>query len=170
MPVQLTDPVPMTEPVSPAATTEPPEPTHGCVRCGTPVSLDVAMCERCNPLGLPEPATSQAHGTVFLGIIVAVIALALLARFAIAGTGPYTASVASVVSSPPSLVVTLTIQNGGSRTGSTTCRVFPASETGIGPNPIIFQSPDVPAGGSLSFSREITTLGSTVQPLKVTCG
>ncbi len=163
-------PVPMTDPVPSDTAAESTEPTHGCVRCGTPVPLDVAMCERCNPLGLPEPATSQAHGTVFVGIVVAVIALALLARFAIAGIGPFTAEVTGVVSNPPNLVVTLNVQNGGSKSGSTTCRIFPASETGIGPNSIYLQSPDVPAGGSISFSREITELGSTVQPLKATCG
>ena len=160
----------MTDLAPPPLASEPAEPMHRCVRCGTPVPLDFAMCERCNPLGLPEPATSQAHGTVFLGIVVAVIALALLARFAIAGIGPFTAEVTNVVANPPNLVVTLTVQNSGSRAGSTTCRVFPAGESGIGPNSVYLQSPDVPAGGSISFSGQVTTLGATIQPLKATCG
>ena len=144
--------------------------THGCVRCGTQVPLDVAMCERCNPLGLPEPATSQAHGTVFLGIVVAVILLAVIGRFAIAGIGPFSAEVTSVVADFPNLVVTLTVHNEGSKTGSSTCRVFPASDTGIGPNATYVQTPDVPAGGSLTFSRSLGTLGSEVVPLKASCG
>ena len=46
---------------------------QACVRCGAPVSLQTALCERCNPLGLAQPAASQAHGTVFLGIGAAVL-------------------------------------------------------------------------------------------------
>ena len=41
---------------------------QACVRCGAPVSLQTALCERCNPLGLAQPSASQAHGTVFLAL------------------------------------------------------------------------------------------------------
>ena len=43
-------------------------PTHGCVRCGAPIPIDDGMCERCNPLGLKQPAPSQAHGTVVIAV------------------------------------------------------------------------------------------------------
>src|SRR5436190_14553963 len=88
--------------------------THGCVRCGAPVALDVAMCDRCNPLGLKQPAASQAHGTVFLGIAAAVVGLALLGRMAIAGVGPFSGRVVSVLPDPPNLVVTLSATSQGS--------------------------------------------------------
>jgi hypothetical protein len=42
------------------------------------------MCDRCNPLGLKQPAPSQAHGTVLLAIVVA---------------------------APPGLAVTVTVEN-----------------------------------------------------------
>jgi ribosomal protein L40E len=48
-------------------------PTHGCVRCGARIPLAESMCERCNPLGLRAPAASQVHGTVFVGIVAAVL-------------------------------------------------------------------------------------------------
>ncbi|HEX5826618.1 MAG TPA: hypothetical protein VFY23_03800, partial [Candidatus Limnocylindrales bacterium] len=54
-----------------------PEPLHGCVRCGARIPVSQAMCEHCNPLGLKEPAASQAHGTVFVGIAVAVVLMAV---------------------------------------------------------------------------------------------
>jgi hypothetical protein len=57
-----------------------PEPTHACVRCGRPVALSLGMCDRCNPLGLADPAASQVHGTVFLAIGVGIAALAIAAR------------------------------------------------------------------------------------------
>lgn len=145
------------------------EQTHGCVRCGAPVPLDVAMCDRCNPLGLRQPASSQAHGTVFLGIVVAVVVLALLGRVVLAGMGPFEGTVAAVVASPPNLTVTLTVTNRGSREGSTTCRVYDATDPGIGPDAAYLQSPQIPGGGTVSFSKQITTLGSTVKALATEC-
>lgn len=145
------------------------DPTHSCVRCGATIALDQAMCERCNPLGLKQPATSQAHGTVFIGIVAAVFALALLGRFALAGVGPFEGSVVAVLSAPPDLAVTLTVTNRGSREGYTTCRVYDASDPGIGPNAAYLLSPQIPAGGTVSFSKQIAVLGSTVKPLAADC-
>ena len=51
---------------APGAASAPPEPLHGCVRCGARIPIAESMCERCNPLGLKSPAASQAHGTVFV--------------------------------------------------------------------------------------------------------
>ena len=65
--------------------------THPCARCGAPVPLDVGLCERCNPLGLKDAASSQVHGTVFLAVGLAVVALAVIAHFAVAGIGPFAA-------------------------------------------------------------------------------
>jgi hypothetical protein len=147
----------------------PVEPTHPCVRCGAPVPLDIAMCERCNPLGLRQPASSQAHGTVFIGIAVAVFALAILGRLALAGVGPFDGIVAAVVPAPPNLMVTLTVTNHGSRQGATTCRVFDATDPGIGPNGVFLLSPQIPAGATVSFSKLVTSLGSTVRALATEC-
>jgi len=127
------------------------------------------MCERCNPLGLRQPASSQAHGTVFIGIVVAVFTLAILGRFALAGVGPFDGLVAAVISTPPNLTVTLTVTNHGSREGATTCRVFEQDEPGIGPGGAFLLSPQIPAGGTVSFSRQITSLGTTVKALATEC-
>ena len=83
--------------VLPAATEEP---LHGCVRCGARIPMSEAMCERCNPLGLKQPSASQAHGTVFVGIAVAVVALAVIARLAVSGIGPFKGEVAGVEADP----------------------------------------------------------------------
>src|SRR3954454_13007565 len=109
--VQMPAPAPAsTSPVASNGARAPlrPEPTHPCVRCGRPVTLDESLCEECNPLGLSQPATSQAHGTVFLAIILAVVALAVAGRLAIAGVGPFRGEVSSVVPAPSGLAVTLT--------------------------------------------------------------
>ena len=76
------------------------------------------MCERCNPLGLKAPSASQAHGTAALGIVVAVVVLAVVARLAMSGVGPFTSSVAGVAADPAGLRVTITVTNAGSSAGS----------------------------------------------------
>jgi len=140
--------------------------THPCVRCGMPIPLEDAMCERCNPLGLKQPASSQAHGTVFLGIAIAVLVLAVLGRYVLAGIGPFTGQVTNVVAAPPNLMVTLIVRNEGTRSGSTTCRVFDPKVAGIGPDSSYVLSPDIPAGATVTFTKPVTTLGT----LATDCG
>lgn len=146
-----------------------PELTHPCVRCGAPVPLEIAMCERCNPSGLAQPAASQAHGTVFLGILVAVVVLAVLAHLAVRGVGPFTGQVTSVAADAPGLAVTITVHNDGTQAGATTCRVDYAGSEGIGPESAYLLSPDVPPGGSVTYSGVVTTLGPAVRALMADC-
>src|SRR3954469_6238823 len=104
--------MPTSTPTAPAAA---PGQTHPCVRCGRPVSLDESLCEYCNPLGLSQPATSQAHGTVFLAIAGAVVLLAVAGRVALSGVGPFHGDVATVTPSATGLAVALTVRNDGSK-------------------------------------------------------
>jgi predicted nucleic acid-binding Zn ribbon protein len=145
------------------------EPLHGCVRCGARIPLEQSMCERCNPLGLKQPATSQAHGTVFLGIGLAVVVLAVLARLAVAGVGPFRSEVAAVMADPAGLRVSISVTNDGENGGSTTCRVGDPEIRGIGPETAYVQSPVVQPGETLTFDAVVTTLGTEVKPLTVDC-
>jgi hypothetical protein len=147
----------------------PAELTQTCVRCGATVPLGTSMCENCNPLGLKQPAASQAHGTVLLAIVGAVIFLAVLGRVAIAGIGPFTGSIGNVVAAPPGLAVTLTVKNLGTSAGSSTCRVFDPAVPGIGPESAFITSPRIPPGETISFSQQVTILGPVVRPLGVEC-
>lgn len=144
------------------------EPTHGCVRCGAPVALDMAMCEMCNPLALAQPSSSQVHGTAFLGVVIAVIALAIVANIAMSGVGPFRASVASVVADPPGLNVTLSVTNDGSRAGATTCRVYDPN-LGISVRAAIVQTPRIDPGATITFNRRLTELGRESRDLAVEC-
>ncbi len=127
------------------------------------------MCENCNPLGLSQPAASQVHGSVLLVLLGGILGLALLGRLALSGIGPFKAAIGNVVSDPPYLAVTLTVTNQGSSAGSTTCRVFDPVSPGIGPDSAYILSPRIEPGKTVSFSKEVTTLGGTVRPLAVDC-
>jgi hypothetical protein len=127
------------------------------------------MCEACNPLGLKQPAPSQAHGTVLLAIVGAVLGLALLGRLALAGIGPFKGEIGNIVAVPPGLALTVTVTNLGSSAGSTTCRIYDPSTPGIGPESAFIVSPRIDPGQTLSFSKEVNGLGGTVRPLAVEC-
>jgi hypothetical protein len=127
------------------------------------------MCDRCNPLGLKQPAPSQAHGTVLLAIVGAVIGLAILGRVALSGIGPFKGQIGNVVAAPPGLAVTVTVTNLGSSAGSTTCRVYDPSSPGLGPDAAFIVSPRIEPGKTVSFSKEVNALGGAVRPLAVEC-
>ena len=142
--------------------------THACVRCGRPVQLHVALCEECNPLGLSDPASSQAHGIAITAIIVFVIFLAVVARVTLAGLGPFTATVVDAVPTGPGLTVTIEISNAGTRAGKTNC-VLTDPRGPITGHVVRVQTPVVPAGGTITFEREVPAFGSEPVALGVQC-
>jgi ribosomal protein L40E len=146
-----------------------PEPTHGCVRCGAEIPLSVAMCRACNPAGLRQPAASQAHGTVFLGIILAVVGMAVVASYFVGGVGPFDASVRAAVPDGAGLRLTLEVRNGGSRAGHASCRVWDPTYLGNPPVETFVRSPEVAAGATLAFDQHVAALGAAERPLAVTC-
>ena len=141
--------------------------THACARCGAPVPLDVGLCDQCNPLGLRDAASSQVHGTVFVGIGLAVVGLAVVAMLAVSGIGPFPAEVVSVRPAGDALAVSLRVTNQGSSTGSTTCRITdPATAGG---KAVLVLSPRIAAGATITFDAQVTELGTDVRPLAVEC-
>lgn len=140
-----------------------------CVRCGAPVSLQVALCERCNPLGLAQPSSSQAHGTVFLGIGAAVLLLASLAGSSAKGVGPFTAKISEPVSVPGGLAVEIIVENTGSGAGSAACSV---STTKIGSAGLteIVTTERIEPGTSVAIVRELKAFGAEPLPLTINCG
>jgi hypothetical protein len=152
----------------PSATPEDAAQAHPCVRCGRPVPLHVALCEECNPLGLSDPASSQAHGIAIAGIIAFVIFLAVVARVTLAGLGPFTAAVVDAVPTDKGLRVTIEISNAGSRSGQTNC-VLTDPRGPVTGDVVRVQTPVVPAGETIRFESEISRFGSEPVALGVQC-
>ncbi len=160
----------MTSPTAsnPATRRAPPELTHPCARCGAPVALDVGLCERCNPLGLKDSASSQVHGTVFVAVALGILGLALVARWAVAGIGPFSAEVTGVRADNGVLTVSLSVTNEGSNPGTTTCRVTDPTLQGSG-QPAFFLTPRIGAKATIQLDRELTGFGTAARPLSVDC-
>ena len=142
--------------------------THGCVRCGAPVPLDVGLCERCNPLGLRDVSSSQVHGIAIGGVIAFVIILAIVGRIALSGIGPFEAAVANAIPDGNALAITLSVTNHGRSSGQSTCRITdPADRTGnIGG---FMLSPRIGPGQTVAFTQRVSELGAIVRPLAVEC-
>lgn len=150
------------------ATTTASEPTHACARCGAPVAQGVGLCEDCNPLGLKDVSASQVHGTAFIGIVAAIVLLALVARLAVSGVGPFTPVLSGVAPDGDALAVTLAVTNHGSNTGRTTCRLTdPADRNGL-PGGLLL-SPEIEPGQTVTFTKRVTGLGTTVRDLAIAC-
>ena len=151
-----------------APTTAAPELTHPCVRCGAPVPLDVGLCERCNPLGLRDSSASQVHGLALLGVAAAVVVLAVVGRLAISGVGPFDGRIVSAAPDGGGLAITLQVTNHGTSVGHTTCRVSDPADRSGGRDGFIL-SPQVQPGETLTFTKRVVELGSTVRDLTVEC-
>ncbi len=154
---------------APATTPASPVQTHPCARCGEPVGLDAGLCERCNPLGLKDSASSQVHGTVFLGVGLAIVGLAIVAHLAVAGIGPFNAQVTAMRpgSTAGSLIATIELRNDGQTTGSATCRLTDPADPGLIRSTVVY-SPRVAGGGTVTFEQEVD-YGSVDRPLNVSC-
>jgi hypothetical protein len=146
-----------------------PVPTHGCIRCGAPIPLSDALCAACNPGGLEQPAASQAHGTVFAGIALAVVAMLVGATFLVGGVGPFTAQLTAASPVSGGLALTLAVTNAGGRDGQATCRVWDPAYLGDPPIETYVRTPSIPAGGTLTFQQRVVDLGTEARAFGVDC-
>jgi hypothetical protein len=148
---------------------EAPEPTHPCIRCGRPgVAAEKAMCEDCNPLDLAQPSATQVHGIAALGILVFVAILAVAARWSLAGTGPFGGAVAGVSAVSGGLSVSLRVENQGTKTAATTCRIIDHGNPTGGPGELV-PTPQIAADSTATFSVTVTKLGTDVIDLDADC-
>ena len=109
-----------------------------CPRCQTPAQAGGKVCERCeqplegpphalryNPAGLPTPSPVQGHATVLVGIVAALVVLAVGAWFVFRGVGPFRAEVVSQSRNADGTAVVgeLRVVNEGERQGRAAWRV-----------------------------------------------
>jgi len=148
-----------------------PAQTHACARCGAPVALDVGLCERCNPLGLKDSASSQVHGTVFLAIGLAIGALAIAGHIAVSGIGPFAARVTAVrpadATAAAGSVATVEVRNEGSSAGIATCRLTDPTDRGLLDSAIVY-SPRIEPGATVTFDG-VVRFGTPGSALNVSC-
>ena len=128
-------------------------PHDNCQRCGRPTPQGVGMCEACNPGHIGGASATQVHATIVAAIGVGFLAIALLGHVALAGVGPFPASIdGASVRSDGSLEVTLTVRNAGSRDVAATCRV---NRGGVNaPDDVLFLTDPIRPGTEATFTRQ----------------
>ena len=130
-------------------------PHDRCQRCGRPTPQDVGLCEVCNPGRIGAPGSTQLHATILAGVAAGFVGLALLARLATAGVGPFTTHLGSAQVRPDGGVdVTFTVHNAGSRAAAATCRVTRGGVSA--PDDIQFLTQPLAPGAAATFSRSST--------------
>jgi hypothetical protein len=154
-------------------TPAPGEPFDRCWKCGRPTPLGTSLCADDNPGRIGAPSATQAHGTIFVGVLAGFVALALLARLALASAGPFGAVVESAITRPDGGVdVVVRVTNQGTSESVATCRI---SRGGVGENDDpVFLTGRIRPGASATFQRILpaTRTGErpfTVDRLSVTC-
>ena len=101
-------------------------------------------------------------------VLLAFVGLAVIARLALTGVGPFPATVVSAVPVADGVEITLTITNEGTGAGQTTCRVTdPANR--VGGESAFLLSPRIEPGQTVTFSKTVTVLGTDPGPLDVSC-
>ena len=105
---------------------------------------------------------------MFIAVTAAVVILFVLARWSIAGGGPYPATVDSVTSTGAGLAVTLTVTNDGASEGQTSCRISRLGDSGTGTAAFV-TSPRLASHASKTFKAVVTEFGSTPTDLQVEC-
>jgi hypothetical protein len=158
------------------------DPERRCPRCGTALSAGKLVCQRCeqpvdssaslryNPAGLARPSPIQGHATVMVGIMTAIVVLAIFAFNALQGVGPFTAQVVGQMARPDrtGITVELRVTNDGSRSGKARCQVTGRSPDGeLLTSPVLLTDPIQPKG-SVRLQLPVEKVGQR-SDLDVTC-
>ena len=130
------------------------EPVDHCFRCGVETPAGVGLCEEHNRGRLSGPSSTQMHATIFVGIVVGVIAFFLIAGMAVTTTGPFDSAVTAAVADPEGGVsLSYTVTNEGEEEGIADCRV---TRDGVPrPDDVAFRTGALPGGETVSFEREL---------------
>ncbi len=147
-------------------------PVERCARCGTPRRGDLQVCVRCETpfaaagdddveLALPRPAApspTQSHGTVFAGVLLGFVVLAILLWLSVRDVGPFRGEIVSTTRVGDNAQVTVKITNEGGKPGHGKCRIERVAQTGDQQPQFQFLSERVPAKQSITQTVEVELL------------
>lgn len=152
-------------------TTADPRPPRNCYKCGRQIGPDETICAVCNRAGMTTPSATQYHGTIVVAIVAGVAIMAIAASLALRGIGPFHGEAVRWSSDPPDgVVVEVQVSNEGSKPGRARC-VLTARDAG---QQVLRTrtslSPQVPAGGEITYAERIPGMTATPASVAVSCG
>ena len=141
-----------------------------CLKCGRPIDVEETMCEVCNRAGMIAPAATQMHGTLAVAIVGSVIGMGVLASLLVGGAGPFTGDVLAVGPvAEASVVVTVLVDNQGTRAGRARCELTAVNGAGSPVARTVALSPEVPPGQSVPFDAQIPGIAADPAEVVVRC-
>jgi hypothetical protein len=105
---------------------------------------------------------------VFIAVAVAIAVLAVVARLAVSGLGPFPATIDSVTTRGDGLAVTLTVTNQGDSTGRTTCRISRANDKAVTTSAFV-TTPQLAPHETRTFTAVVTQFGRQPAGFAVEC-
>jgi hypothetical protein len=128
------------------------------------------MCEVCNRAGMVAPAATQMHGTLAVAIVGSVIGLGVVASLLVGGAGPFSGDAMAVGPvAEASVVVTIQVENQGTRAGRARCELTAVNGAGSPVARTVALSPEVPPGGSVHFEAQIPGIVAAPADIVVRC-
>ena len=146
-------------------------PLRNCYKCGRQIGPDETICDVCNRAGMATPSATQYHGTIVVAIVAGVVIMAIAASLAVRGIGPFHGEALRWGSDPPDgVLVQLQVSNGGTSPGRARCRLTArdAQERVLRTRTSL--SPQVPAGGEITYQERIPGLPRAPTSVAVSCG
>ena len=146
-------------------------PPRHCIKCGREIGPDETICEVCNRAGMATPSATQYHGTIVVAIVVGVVIMAIAASLSLRGIGPFQGEALRWQSDPPDgAVVEVRVTNEGTRGGRAKCQLTALDAAGRVLRTRSSISPQVPAGGTITFTDRIPGLPAAPDSIGVSCG
>jgi hypothetical protein len=105
---------------------------------------------------------------VFVAVSLAFIGLAVAARLAVSGIGPFSASIVDVRSDSGTLVAAVQVSNDGTSMGSSTCRITDRATHG-GTQPAFVTTPRIGPNEIVTFDARLDGFGGEPRPLDIEC-
>jgi hypothetical protein len=145
-------------------------PSRNCYKCGREIGPDESICEVCNRAGMATPSASQYHGTIVVAIVAGVALMAIAASLAMRGVGPFGSQVARFqVSDQAGVVATIRVTNQGTKAGRAKCQLTARDASGGALGVSSATSPEVGPGASVTFSAQLSGVGSEASSISVAC-
>jgi predicted nucleic acid-binding Zn ribbon protein len=148
-----------------------PRPPRNCYKCGRQIGPDETICEVCNRAGMATPSATQYHGTIVVAIVAGVVIMAIAASLSLRGIGPFQGQALNWQSDPPDgVVVEVQVTNEGTRAGRAKCQLIARDAAGNELRTRSSISPQVPAGGTITFTDRIPGLPAAPDSVGASCG
>ena len=147
-----------------------PRPPRHCIKCGRQIGPDETICEVCNRAGMATPSATQYHGTIVVAIVAGVAIMAIAASLALRGIGPFRGEALRWGSDPPDgVLVQVQVTNEGDKAGRAKCQLTARDSGQQVLRTRSAVSPQVPAGGTITFSERMPGVPAPPTSITVTC-